>query len=203
MISLLSPRREAVLVAAALAALGLTELGVAARPAAALPGLDLSAGLYGAYDLNATSGSAFGADLDAYVGTPILKVSGHLLTVSGQTIGEASLRFEPLPLPVLALRPGIGYQGRQASGGTLDHALYPSLAIGIAIPLVPVSADLEVGAGIPTTLQPLLSYSGNVNIFPIPLLPVAISARYRAYQGMSTGSGAMLSVVEGGLRVAL
>jgi hypothetical protein len=188
-----------------LAAIALVVLAaIPASPALALPGLDLSAGLYGAYNLNASANAAWGADLDAYLGTPILKVSGHVLTVSGSTIGEASLRFEPLPLPVLSLRPGLGYQGVAAAGSSaLSHALYPSLAVAIGIPLVPVSADLEVGAGIPTTLQPLLSYAGSINIFPIPLLPLAISGRYRGYQGTGTGSGPTLSTVEGGLRVAL
>ncbi len=192
MISPSSRRRRVLVAAAAFAAIALPS-----QPALAIAGFDMSAGLYAAYDL--TTGGGFGADLDAFVGTPVLKLSGHMLTVSGQTIGEASLRFEPLPIPILALRPGIGYQGLLPSGGSLTHALYPSLAVSLGIPLVPVSADVEVGAGIPTTMQPLICYAANVNIFPIPLLPLAISARYRGYQGVTP----MPSTVEGGLRVAL
>ena len=176
-----------------------------AAPALALPGLELNAGLYGAYDLNAGSASAYGADIDGFIGTPIFKASGHLLNVGRGAVGEAVLRFEPIPLPVLGIRPGLGYQGNTLfmAGGALDHAPYGSLLVNVAIPLLPVSADVEVGASYPLGLgQVVLGYSANGNVFPIPLLPLAISARYRGY-AQGTGFTPALGAVEGGLRVSL
>jgi hypothetical protein len=187
--------------ASALATVTLAAVALPAGPASALPGLDISAGLYGAYDLG---GKGFGADLDAYLGTPILKVSGHYLTLAGSNLAEAVLRFEPLPVPFISVRPGVGYQGNSFfKAGAFDHAPLGSLAVGVAIPLVPVSADAEVNASYPLSLgQPVFGYSANVNVFPIPLLPVAISARYRGY-ALGTAFSPALSAVEGGLRVAL
>lgn len=199
-----SRNRSLLLGAAALAAVTLP-----AAPAQALPGLELNAGLYGAYNLVSSSASPsaapFGADLDAYIGTPIFKASGHLMSMGGGTVGEAVLRFEPIPLPVVGIRPGIGYQGNTLfkAGGALDHAPYASLLVNAGIPLLPVSFDAEVGASYPLGLgQPVFAYTGGVNVFVIPLLPVAISGRYRGY-ALGTGFTPALGAVEGGLRVSL
>lgn len=195
-----SRSRSLTLAAAVVAAVALP-----AAPAFALPGLEINAGLYGAYDLNAGTASPFGADLDGYIGTPILKASGHLLNVSRGAVGEAVLRVEPLPIPIIGIRPGVGYQGNTLflGGGTMDHAPYGSVLVNLAVPLLPVSADVEVGASYPLTLgQPVFGYSANVNVFPIPLLPLGISARYRGY-AQGTGFTPVLGTVEGGLRVSL
>jgi hypothetical protein len=174
---------------------------VGAPSALALPGLDLSAGLHGAYDL---AGNGFGADLDAYVGTPFFKVSGHALTMGAKSVYDASLRFEPLP--IVSVRPGLGYQMTSGLGAT--QLIYPSVLVAVGIPLVPISFEAEAGAGLDlmgglsgTFSQPLVHYTANANLFPIPLLPLAISARYRAYQ--SGTSAPAISAVEAGLRVAL
>jgi len=201
-------RRHSVLLAAVAATV------LPAAPAFALPGLDLNAGLYGAWGPGVATGS-FGADLDAYVGTPIIAASGHLLNLGGGAIGEGVLRFTPLPLPIIGFHPGVGYQGNtffsttsfntnaSLQPGSLDHAPYGSLLFNVAVPLVPVSADVEVGASYPISLgQLVFGYSANVNIFPVPLLPVAVSARYRGYT-VGTGFAPALSAVEGGLRVSL
>lgn len=183
----------------------LVAISLPAAPALALPGLEINAGLYGAFDLNAGTANPFGADLDAFLGTPILKASGHLLGVGRGAVGEAVLRFEPLPLPVLGIRPGVGYQGNTLfkGDGTLDHAPYGSVLVNASIPLLPVSADMEVGVSYPLALgQPVLGYSANVNVFPIPLLPLGISARYRGY-AVGSGFAPVMGAVEGGLRVSL
>lgn len=193
----------------------LTAAGVilSAAPALALPGLDLDADLYGGLKTSGpTSLPAGNLDLDLYAGTPMLKASVHVFGMGQQAgVGEALLRWA-FDVPFVSIRPGIGYQANTlfsslGSGpltpGTFDSAPYGNVWVEIAPPVIPLSFDAAVGASYPIGLRtPVVDYLADVNFFPLPLIPVGLSARYRGYT-LAGAPSAAISAIELGLRVKL
>ncbi len=184
-----------------------------ASPAQALPGLDLDADLFGGLRTSGPQGlPGSNLDLDLYAGTPVLKASVHAFGL-GQDDGvvEGVLRWE-LSAPFLTIRPGIGYQGntlfstlsgRSLAPGTLDSAPYGNVWVTLSPPVVPLTFDAAVGASYPIGLRStVVDYMAGVTFFPLPLVPVGLSARYRGYTVATAGSPA-ISAVELGLRVKL
>ncbi len=184
-----------------------------ASPAQALPGLDLDADLFGGMRTSGPQGLSGGnLDLDLYAGTPVFKASVHAFGLGERDgVVEGVLRWE-LAAPFLTIRPGIGYQantlfstlsGGALVPGTLDSAPYGNVWVTLSPPVVPLTFDAAVGASYPIALKStVVDYLAGVTWFPLPLVPVGLSARYRGYTLATSGSPA-ISTVELGLRVKL
>ncbi|MBU6427395.1 MAG: hypothetical protein KGR26_00145 [Cyanobacteria bacterium REEB65] len=193
--------------------LGATAALILATPAWALPGLDLDADLYGGLKTGGpTSLGAGNLDLDLYAGAPMFKASVHAFGMGEQAgVAEGVLRWE-IGLPFVSIRPGIGYQANtlfaslatsSLSPGAIDSAPYGNLWIAINPPAIPLSFDAAAGVSYPIGLRaPVVDYLADVNFFPVPVVPVGLSARYRGYAAL-TGALAAVSAVELGLRVNL
>ena len=206
-------RRRAIVRWASAITLGLAGLAAVAPPALALPGLALDADLYGGLCQGAgLSAKPGNVDLDLYVGAPGFKASVHAFGLgSAGDVAEGVLRWQ-LPLAIIAIRPGIGFQAdtlfaglKEGIGqaGPMSGGPYGNLWVTIEPPLSPVTADVAVGASYPLNLEvPVVDYLADVDFFPVPALPVGLSVRYRGYTVDTMGTPA-LSTIELGLRIKL
>ncbi|MEB3238566.1 MAG: hypothetical protein VKO64_13215 [Candidatus Sericytochromatia bacterium] len=168
-----------------------------AAPAHALLGFDVDASVAGGF-LTSGTATSLPIDADAYVALPLLaKAALHTTMVGNQRAIEATARFEPLPLPLIGLRPGIGLM-QQDIVGTPGLAAYAGLGLHVGIPLLPVSVDAEVGAGMGTGGM-VTTYGVAGNFFPLPLVPIGITAKVRQYQAGDQQVSAALA----GLRLSL
>ncbi|MEB3300211.1 MAG: hypothetical protein VKO21_12110 [Candidatus Sericytochromatia bacterium] len=168
-------------------------------PAHALLGFEVDASLTGGFLTQGGEGvTSLPVDADAYVSLPVLaKAAVHGLLIGDKRAIEATARFEPLPLPLISLRPGVGVM-QQDLIGTGGLSLYAGLGAHVGLPLIPVSVDAEIGAGLGTG-GTVTTYGVAGTFFPLPLVPLGLTAKVRQYQAGESQVSAALA----GLRLSL
>ena len=181
-------------------AAGLAVVAATAAPAHALLGFDVNASVAGGLMTATGSVPAAGMPIDAdiYVGMPLLpKLGAHALLVGSNRAVEATLRMEPLPLPLISLRPGIGIQ-QQDLVGSGGLGVYAGLGASLGVPLVPVSLDAEAGIGYGPGGS-VTTYGVAGSFYPLPLVPVGLTVKARQYQAATSQVSAVLA----GLRLSI
>lgn len=173
---------------------------VAAAPAAqAIPllGIGASAGAFGGAFLGGPGGLAY--DVDASAQALGFDVAGTYLGSSAKQLLEVGLRSELSFLPMLSVKPMVGYQAQSFFGSALDHAPLVRLDLGFSPILSPVWFEATGGASYPLALgKPVIEYSATGYF---ALLPVAsVGLRYRGFQVLNT-TGSDFGSIEAGLRV--
>lgn len=185
--------------ALAASCLALASFAPAAR---AIPLLGVGAG-GGAY-LGWLTGSqsGLGVDVDLNAQALGMDVTANYLGAPGTNafLAEAGLRTELSFLPMLSIKPMIGYQGQTFfQPGKLDHAPLVRLDLGFSPILSPIWFEANAGASYPLGLgQPVLEYMAGGYFALLPM--ASVGARYRGYQLLQASSGGFGSV-EVGLRV--
>lgn len=180
------PRRLSL--AACVAALG---MGLAA-PAQALPliGIEGSAAAFFDYALQGNGGQvpagSTGLTLEASgAAFGLLDLSGRYMTNFGSqaNLAEVVLRKEISPLPMLSVKPGIGYQGQNVFAGTaFDHAPIGKVQAAFTPPL-PLWFEAEANVSYPLDLgRPVLGgmVGGYVSFLPM----VNLGVRYLNYRDL-------------------
>lgn len=187
---------------ARLLALGLA-LGVGLMPTAAqaIPLIGIGASAAGFVGVG-SGGATVGVDGNAEVLG--LDAAGAILTRPGQngSLVELGLRKEFSFIPMLSVKPLVGYQGQSFFNATndLDHGLQGRIDVAFSPILSPIWFEGNYGY----TFYPLAT-NKLVNSYAVggyfAFLPLAsVGARYRSFSELG---GAGLNTVELGLRVTI
>lgn len=172
-------------------------------PAQALPliGIGASGGAYGGYMTGAKTGLSFELDGNAQIfgldaaGTVLGTLSG------GGSLVEVGMRQELSFIPMISLKPMVGYQGNSLFGSSWDHAPVARLDVGFSPILSPIWFEGSVGASYPLALgSPVVSYLAGGYLAFLPIASVGL--RYRGYDNLGNAAG-KFNVLELGLRVSI
>lgn len=172
-------------------------------PAHALPllGIGASAGAYSGWMSGPKSGLSFELDGSAQVlgldaaGTVVGTLDG------GSSLVEVGMRQELSFLPMISLKPMVGYQGNSLFGASWDHAPVARLDVGFSPILSPIWFEGNAGVSYPLTLgAPVMSYLAGGYLAFLPIASVGL--RYRGYDILSS-TGGKYNVLELGLRVSI
>lgn len=187
--------------------LGSVTLGVAA-PAVAVPlvGIEASGGAYlgftsmgnnprfpsGSMSLALeAAGSAFG----------LLDASGRYMSNMGTSANliELALRKEVSPLPMLSIKPSIGYQTQNVFTTGMDHAPQGKVYAAFSPFLLPAWAEAETSIAYPLALgRPVVGTMFGAYFAPLPVMSIGV--RYLDYRDLSAQTA---PVDFGGLQIGL
>jgi hypothetical protein len=164
-------------------ALVLASVALAAKPAAAIPIVDVGAGVGAAVQL---SGNGPALDLTGNVNLRGLQVSGQYYQQFAQTqlnYWQGAVGYNVSPVPMLSVSPALGVASWKGSIGPLGQVT------GSFSPfLLPVSVEASAGA---TYVQStvVLPYSAGIKLSLIPF--TSFNLRYRGWAGSSPDLGGM------------
>lgn len=97
---------------------------------------------------------------------------------------EGVLRTEISPLPMLSIKPGIGYQGQNVFATGFDHAPLAKVQAMFSPILSPIWAEAELSASYPLDrAQPVIGSTLGVNLAPLPFLSLGL--RYLNYRELN------------------
>ena len=174
-----------------------------ALPAQAIPliGVGASAGAYAGYMNGLKSGPSY--DLEGSARLLGLDAAGTVLGSAGGSLLELGLRKQISFIPMLSVKPMIGYQGQSlfTATSTWDNGPMARVDLGFSPILSPIWFEGSLGASYPLTLaQPVASYMLGAYFDFLPISSVGL--RYRGYHDLN-GGGSDISIVELGLRVSI
>lgn len=179
---------------------------LSAIPAQAIPllGVGASAGAYTGALTGARSGISF--ELEGSAEVLGLDAAGTLLGKLGGTdnLIEVGLRKEISFIPMLSVKPTLGYQGQSFFTGKWDQSPMARLDLGFSPILSPIWFDGSLGVSYPVGLgRPIGSVMVGGNFALLPL--ASIGVRYRSYRDLSgaTSGTSDFGAVEVGLRLTI
>lgn len=172
-----------------------------AAPAQAVPliGIGASAGGY----VNYSPSLGLGFDLDGSAQLPFLDLTANAWLAGTRQNAEIALRKEVSFLPMLSVRPGLGWHGTNFwnTGTELAHAPQASVLVSLTPILSPIWFEGSLNASY--LLGPNLPVAGYMVGGYFAFLPIAsLGLRLRGYQDLS-GGGRDFTGYEAGLRLSI